>query len=150
MSLKKHGFDPRVRKIPWNGKWQPTPVSLPGGLQSVGSQRVGHDWQVCINHASLENKLVKEETVSFIPDHKKCAGPQKAVNEVLLNEWLCQWRRPRAPDPKGTLGLRAVAEDTTLHSRYFRPWACDLESEVVATLSTQSGNYDNDWIFLGT
>ena len=25
-----HGFDPRVRKVPWRRKWQPTPVSLPG------------------------------------------------------------------------------------------------------------------------
>ena len=34
-------------KIPWRVKWQPTPVFLPGkiseGLQSMGSQRVGHD-----------------------------------------------------------------------------------------------------------
>jgi len=46
------GFDPRVRKISWRRAWQPTPVFLPprilwtedpGGLQSRGSQRVGHD-----------------------------------------------------------------------------------------------------------
>ena len=39
-------------KIPWRRAWQPTPVFLPGespwteepgGLQSMGSQRVGHD-----------------------------------------------------------------------------------------------------------
>ena len=24
------GFDPRLRKIPWRRKWQPTPVLLPG------------------------------------------------------------------------------------------------------------------------
>ena len=34
-------------KIPWNRKWQPTPVSLPGeshGQRSLaGWQRVGHD-----------------------------------------------------------------------------------------------------------
>jgi len=46
-------FDPWVRKIPWSRKWQLTPIFLPGkipwteedlgGLQSVGSQRVGHD-----------------------------------------------------------------------------------------------------------
>ena len=38
--------------IPWTRKWQPTPVLLPGkfpwteepgGLQSMGSHRVGHD-----------------------------------------------------------------------------------------------------------
>ena len=39
-------------KIPWRRAWQSTPVFLPGesprteelgGLQSIGSQRVGHD-----------------------------------------------------------------------------------------------------------
>ena len=52
-TCRRHGIDPWVRKIPWSRKWQPTPVSLPGKipwtegpgrLQSVGSQRVGHDW----------------------------------------------------------------------------------------------------------
>ena len=46
------GFDPWVRKIPWSRAWQPTPVFLPGaspwteepgGPESMGSQRVGHD-----------------------------------------------------------------------------------------------------------
>ena len=49
---KRFGFSPRAGKIPWKRKWQPTPVFLPekfhrqeepGGLQSLGSQRVGHD-----------------------------------------------------------------------------------------------------------
>jgi len=46
------GFDPWVAKILWRRAWQLTPVSLPGeslwteepgGLQSMGSQRAGHD-----------------------------------------------------------------------------------------------------------
>ena len=45
-------FDPWVGKILWRRVWQLTPVFLPGesswteepgGLQSMGSQRVGHD-----------------------------------------------------------------------------------------------------------
>ena len=45
-------FNPWVGKIPWRRKWLPTPVILawrapwmekPGRLQSMGSQRVGHD-----------------------------------------------------------------------------------------------------------
>ena len=28
--LKRHGFDPCIRKIPWKRVWQPTPVFLPG------------------------------------------------------------------------------------------------------------------------
>jgi len=50
---KRHGFHPWVGKIPWRKKWQPTLVFLPGkllwteepgGLQSMGLQRVQHDW----------------------------------------------------------------------------------------------------------
>ena len=50
---KRCGFDPWVRKTPWRRKWQPTPVFFPGespwteepgGLQSMGLQRVGHNW----------------------------------------------------------------------------------------------------------
>ena len=48
-------FVPWVRKILWSRKWQPTPEFLPGkipwieepgGLQSIGSQRVRHDLSV--------------------------------------------------------------------------------------------------------
>ena len=46
------GFDSWVGKIPWSRKWQPSLALLPGEspwteepgeLQSMGSQRVGHD-----------------------------------------------------------------------------------------------------------
>ena len=48
---RRPGFNPWVKKIPWRNKWQPTPVlspgeswtEEPGGLQSTGSERVGHD-----------------------------------------------------------------------------------------------------------
>ena len=44
------GLHPWVHKIPWRRKWQPTSIFLPGKshgqrrVQSMGSQRVGHDW----------------------------------------------------------------------------------------------------------
>ena len=50
---KRYRFDPWVWKISWRRKWQPTLVFLPGEfhgqrslhrLQSMGSQRVAHDW----------------------------------------------------------------------------------------------------------
>ena len=49
---KRHQFNPWVGKIPWRRAQQPTPVFLPGespwteepgGLQSIGSQRIRHD-----------------------------------------------------------------------------------------------------------
>ena len=53
-----------VGKIPWRRAWQPTPVFLPresswteepGGLQSMGSQRVGHDWAT--KHSTASSAL---------------------------------------------------------------------------------------------
>ena len=40
------GFDPWVGMIPWSGKWQPTPVFLPGESHGQGSL-VGYSPQGC-------------------------------------------------------------------------------------------------------
>ena len=70
---RKCGFDPWVGKITWRRQWQPTPVFLPGeshgqrkpnGLQSVGSQRVRHDWATECACASIPTKNDLMETVS--------------------------------------------------------------------------------------
>ena len=58
-AAQRPGFSPWVGKIPLRRAWQPTPVFLPrespwteepGGLQSVGSQRVGHNWVTTHTH----------------------------------------------------------------------------------------------------
>ena len=49
---KRRGFDPWVRKIPWGGNgnlssilaWKRPWTEEPGGLQSMGSQRIGCNW----------------------------------------------------------------------------------------------------------
>ena len=55
-------------KIPWRRKWQPTPVFLPGKipwteepgrLQSMGSQRVGHDLATEHTHTHEQWKMEK-------------------------------------------------------------------------------------------
>ena len=38
-SCRRHGFDPRGRKIPWRRKWQPTPLCLPGESHGQRSLR---------------------------------------------------------------------------------------------------------------
>ena len=51
--VKRPGFYPWVGQFSWRRAWQPTPVCLPGespwtdgpgGQQSMGSQRVRHNW----------------------------------------------------------------------------------------------------------
>ena len=58
-----------VMKIPWRRKWQPTPVLLPGEfpwtekpgrLQSIGLQRIRHDWSdlACTYFCSIYSSCV--------------------------------------------------------------------------------------------
>ena len=61
--LKRCGFNPWVRKIPWRRKWQPTPVFLPGeshGQRSLMNyspwgRRVGHDRSNLARTAHVNN-----------------------------------------------------------------------------------------------
>ena len=50
--LKKHVFDAWVRKIPWNRKWQPTPVFLPGKFRGQKSL-VGYSPQSHKEHTHI-------------------------------------------------------------------------------------------------
>ena len=68
---KRREFDPWVRKIPGerNGHllWYScleTPTEEPGGLQSMGSQRVGHDWS---DFSTYWGSLVSLLTRALIP-----------------------------------------------------------------------------------
>ena len=54
LQSRRPGFDPWVGKIPWRREWLTHSSILawriprteePSGLQSTGSQRVGHDWK---------------------------------------------------------------------------------------------------------
>ena len=77
---RKHrrlGFNPWVRKIPWRRKWQPTPIFLawkiswteePGGLQSMGSQRVSYDWTT--EHRDSRICLLNSDWVSCLSIQK--------------------------------------------------------------------------------
>ena len=53
--LRRHGFNPWVRKIPWRRKWQPTPVFLPGESYRqrslVGCNPGGHKESDTTEHA---------------------------------------------------------------------------------------------------
>ena len=41
---KRCGFSPWARKVPWLRTWHPTPVFLPGGLQSIGLVAKSQTW----------------------------------------------------------------------------------------------------------
>ena len=62
--LKRYGFYPWFRKIPWRRKWQPTPVILPGESHEQRSLagyspwgcRVGHDSSNLAWHGSFSSR----------------------------------------------------------------------------------------------
>ena len=72
--LKRHMFNPWVEKIPWRGKWQPTPVFLPeksNGQMSLecytvhGVIRVRHN--LATKHQHTTTKLLNRNRKSRLP-----------------------------------------------------------------------------------
>ena len=81
-------FNPWVKEIPWRRKWQSSPVFLPGkfhaqrslvGLQSMGSQRVRHNWAT--KHTA--GFLVSQSCLTLC-DHMDCSPTRL----------LCAWDSP--------------------------------------------------------
>ena len=84
---------------PWRRKWQPTPVFLPGEShggrslvgQSMGSQRVGHNWVTSLHFTSLELNLIgpglqitKGQGATENVTH---SASQKYTNFVIFIQW---------------------------------------------------------------
>ena len=110
--IKRRWFDPWVRNIPWRRKWQPTPVFLPGespwtkdpgGLQSVGSQRVRHDWNdwthihACMWPTALSRLFPYADwflICGLEPFQRKMFTICFCARLKLLITWVAQQRKP--------------------------------------------------------
>ena len=88
-------FNPWVKEIPWRRKWQSSPVFLPGkfhaqrslvGLQSMGSQRVRHNWAT--KHTA--GFLVSQSCLTLL-DPMDCSPPGSSVlgNSTGKNTRVC-------------------------------------------------------------
>ena len=60
--IKKGGFDHWAGKIPWSGKWQPTPVFLPGESHEQRSLVGYNPW------GHRESDMTEESLCSFTFD----------------------------------------------------------------------------------
>ena len=99
----RHGFSPWIGKIPWRGKWQPTPLFLPGKSHGQRSLAVYSPWgrkepdmTEATEHAKLFNNYLlfldgkhrdKGRETSYLPEFhevKKIASFLVNINE---NEW---------------------------------------------------------------
>ena len=93
---KRHKFDPWVGKIPWGRKWQLTPIFLPGKshgrrsrLQSVGSQRNGHNWateqtqqQLQTIHVSITWELISNTNSQAAPQTNCICGVRPGICDL--------------------------------------------------------------------
>ena len=86
------GFNAWVGKIPWKRAWQLTPIFLPresprteepGGLQSIGSQRVGHNWN---DLACSKKPPESEEMLSFLWRKNRCVVLLDHTAKYILPE----------------------------------------------------------------
>ena len=96
--LKRHQFDPWLRKIPWRMKWQLTPVFLsgkfngeePSRLQSMGSQRGRQNWAT--EHALTKtNNKGANNIQHFLPFDlfsKEKHASYILVTRTLMLKWI--------------------------------------------------------------
>ena len=104
---RRRRLDPWVGKIPWRRAWQPTPVFLPGeswteepgGLQSVGLQRVGHHLATKQQHKRMDPECARA-TSSLPPLVWHCSRQRQpgSVDEgpQTRSHAMTQKRRPPA------------------------------------------------------
>ena len=92
--MQRHGFDPWVGKIPWDGKWQLTPVFLPGkyhGQRSlVGYSPRGRKESDMTEHIHTTHKIficlqksISLSALYVIDSDKK--SPKDCVPELIEN-----------------------------------------------------------------
>ena len=119
---KRHGFDPWIRKIPWRRAWQPTPVFLPGGshgqrktggLQSMGSQRVRHDWSdlACMHAMPLQSQKEEPSSLELMDSRSISSCCLESLFSLKdgrsrVVDWLCEHPQSR---PISTLSTGVVS-----------------------------------------
>ena len=84
---KRCRFNLWVRKIPWRRSWQPSILAWeipwteePGGLQSVESQRVGHNWSKLARRHTHHAVLSQNQKTD--PLSAASAAPGSAPNQT--------------------------------------------------------------------
>ena len=83
-----------VVKILWGRAWQPIPVFLPGeslwteetgGLESMGSQRDGHDW---VTQHSTEHRVTQLTYIIDNVNHKNVLKSDKSWSHSVMSDSL--------------------------------------------------------------
>jgi len=75
-------FNPWVRKIPWNRKWQPTPIFFPGKSHGQRSLEGYSPWGVKRLRHNLKTK--QQQAQERGTEESKTGGGDKAKQEYAL------------------------------------------------------------------
>ena len=98
-----------IGKVPWRRAWQPTLVYLPGespwteapdGLQSTGSQRVGHDWS---NWTSTHAGWVMRNLFKHCNKARLCR--RVSIAAASIDNLLRKMAEPKEEPPMSILGF---------------------------------------------
>ena len=80
------GFDPRVRKIPWRRKWQPTPVFLAGKSHGQRSLAGYSPWQaMCKESDTTEQLDNNKQLVKETPESSLASSCGDTVRSPSVN-----------------------------------------------------------------
>ena len=138
--------------------WRVTWIEVPGGLQSLGTQWVGHDWSYWAPHARLSSSqwnVNRNDIMSLLTlTHKKT--PVLILHLLFLfRVWCkhkCQLWNPHiaGTKPKGWKDTESLSYHL-VPTRQDYIWACDHRQFIcfprtsISSLSTQEENR-NDYI----
>ena len=74
--FRRHRFDPRVRKIPWRRKWQPTPVFLLGKSHGQRSLAGYRPW----GPKTVRHDLATKEQQGTLSIQNEVQGPEYSIS----------------------------------------------------------------------
>ena len=95
---KRHRFNPWVRKIPWNRKWQPTPVFFPGKFHRQRSLVSYSPWG-CKESDTAEWLSMLTHTHTHTHTHQSVSQFSCSVVSNSLRPLGLQCARPPCPSP---------------------------------------------------
>ena len=94
--LRRWSFDPWVGKIPWRRKWQYSCLGDPrteetGGLQSMGSPRIGHYWASTCDMDTVTHPQLRASVHAFSFARKSPAylwNPTQLETTIYSRSWI--------------------------------------------------------------
>ena len=153
-------FDPRVGKIPWRRKWQPTPVVLPGKSHSqrnlVESQRVAHN---LVTYHAIHSLPINHMPTSLPHAHTPvpwyyfnlCQDYRKYIGVALF------WHSPLFPGPRFYLLILFLVSFLIIDSlfsteqwgdpliRWIHPWWLRGMAKASACNAGDLGSIPGSW-----